>query len=459
MLFKGSKPIMGDSDRSSVSDGPSSGERELPPTPKPVSTLPSFSDFQDSYVPPWMRDTASTASTTRQSRASSIVSTLTRFTTASVDDARSIDIRVGGQNFRIARDASKITSEAPPPYTADEATTRSHMLEERRPRTAPMYTPPSESGSDEPTRLPDTTTLGANILNPSEVDIPSPVGDGNVTPPATLRSNARTLKSNYPDADDSGPSFCPGNGESVDLRESLTRSLSVRPYKPSASRDRADLPLLSTAPNELDMQGMRPRSTQFKAWQTMSAYDLLLEHPEERSQEPHSPDYIGRHADGVFPSRSTSQFRLRSDSGYSGEEYPQEEASSRTRSMDSENDISQHYARMIRFVDKQHRRALHLRDKEMEELRIRMSNMDTVYRQQLRGRDFIIEDLKRRLGHIEDLMEAKLERARNDVEDVWERRWKDRDFHLRERMSRIESQAGLDLHRSRKNLAGQDKEV
>jgi hypothetical protein len=457
MLFKGSMSSMRDPERLSASDGPSLLERELPPTPNPTSPVPSFSDFQDGYVPPWMRDTASTTSTTRQSRASSIISTLTRFTTTSVDDARSIDIQVGGQNFRIARDASKITSEAPPPYTADEAITRSYVLEEVRPRTAPINTPPSDSGSDGPRRLPEITTLGANILNPSEVDIPSPIGDDNTTPPVTPRGSSRTRETNGFEGETSARYHSGYNG-GVDVRETLTRSLTVRPYKPPGTRDRADLPLLSTSPVELRMLGKRPISTQSKSWQTMSAEDLLLAHPEDRSQEPQSPDYIGRHADGIFPPDTASQLRLRSDSGYSGEIDPQEEAS-RTPGMDSENEISLHYAGMLRFVDKQHRRALHLRDKEMEELRIRMSNMDTVYRQQLRGRDFIVEDLKRRLGHIEDMMEAKLERARNEVEDVWERRWKDRDFHLRERMSRIESQAGLDPHRSRNFLPGQDDDV
>jgi chromosome segregation ATPase len=113
---------------------------------------------------------------------------------------------------------------------------------------------------------------------------------------------------------------------------------------------------------------------------------------------------------------------------------------------------------MLRFIDKQHRRVLHARDKEMEKLRERLAEVDTVYRQQLKERDFKIEDLKKRLDHKRDSLEAKLEKARNEVEDVWERRWKDRDFHLRERMSRIESQAGRDLPRSRENLTGHDED-
>ena len=424
-------------------------ERDLPPTPNPTSPVPSFSDFQENYVPPWMRDAASTASTTRHSRASSIVSTLTRFTTTSIDDARStrsIDIQVGGQNFRIARDASKITSEAPPPYTAAETRPASPIAKEVR-RRVPIHTPTSDTSSDGSTHIPPlrprvVTTLGANILDPTEVDIPSPVGDDDTTPPSTPRISTRN-------SDRADYSINPLR---IDSQETLSRTVTVRPYKSSGPRQRSDLPLLSATSNALEMQGMRPRSTQLKMWQTMSADDLLLAHPEQRLEE---PQVVGGQADGVL----TGTARLRSDSGYSGEEdSSNHDERSETPSMDSENDISLHYARMIRFVDKQHRRALHARDKEMEQLRNRLAELDTVYRQQLKAKDFIIEDLKKRLDYIEDSMDAKLERARNEVEDLWERRWKDRDFHLRERMSRLESQASRDLLRSRENLISSNED-
>jgi len=42
---------------------------------------------------------------------------------------------------------------------------------------------------------------------------------------------------------------------------------------------------------------------------------------------------------------------------------------------------------------------------------------------------------------LEESAEANLEKARNEVEDVWERRWKDQEFHLREKMRRIEADA------------------
>lgn len=70
-----------------------------------------------SNVPPWMRDIHPSGAT-RQSRASSIISTRTKYSAMTLqDDARSIDIHVGGQTFRIARDGSRISDAPPPPYS------------------------------------------------------------------------------------------------------------------------------------------------------------------------------------------------------------------------------------------------------------------------------------------------------------------------------------------------------
>ena len=109
--------------------------------------------------------------------------------------------------------------------------------------------------------------------------------------------------------------------------------------------------------------------------------------------------------------------------------------------MDDENDISLHYARMMRTLDAAHRQAVHLKDKQISELREKLNEKDIVLRQQLRAKDFIIDDLKIRLCAREESVETLLEKARNQVEDLWESRWKHRDFHLRERMRRMEEDA------------------
>lgn len=106
--------------------------------------------------------------------------------------------------------------------------------------------------------------------------------------------------------------------------------------------------------------------------------------------------------------------------------------------MESDNDISIHYTRLIRSIDRDHRRALHQRDKELATMRERLNEVDQVYRKELKSRDFTIDDLRTRLDALEDGMETRIEKAQNEVEDLWEKRWKDRDRHLMERMRRIE---------------------
>lgn len=108
--------------------------------------------------------------------------------------------------------------------------------------------------------------------------------------------------------------------------------------------------------------------------------------------------------------------------------------------MESENDVSIHYTRLIRTIDRDHRRALHERDQQLASQRERLHEQDTIFRQQLRARDFIIDDLKTRIAHLESSAEAQVEEACHAVEDVWEARWKDRDFHLTERMRRMEAE-------------------
>ena len=121
--------------------------------------------------------------------------------------------------------------------------------------------------------------------------------------------------------------------------------------------------------------------------------------------------------------------------------------------MNDKNDISLHYARMMRKLDSAHRKALHSKDKQIAELREKLNEKDIVLRQQLRGKDFIIEDLKKRFDNLEESVESMLEMARHQVEDLWESRWKDRDFHLRERMKRIEEDAQRTVEKIRAEKA------
>ncbi|KMU76493.1 hypothetical protein CISG_01226 [Coccidioides immitis RMSCC 3703] len=107
-------------------------------------------------------------------------------------------------------------------------------------------------------------------------------------------------------------------------------------------------------------------------------------------------------------------------------------------SMDSENDISIHYSRLIRNIDRDNRKALNLRDKELATMRVRLNELDQVYRKELKSRDFTIDDLRKRLQHLEEQMQSRIEKSQNEVEEQWESRWKLRDRHYMERMRRME---------------------
>jgi len=199
--------------------------------------------------------------------------------------------------------------------------------------------------------------------------------------------------------------------------------------------------------------------------QVQSAGPVLSRLPDER--EPRSPDYIGHNARGVFPSTGRSNaarmstvlnrpFEIAVNNEPRADLLDIEENSSDPRtpmSINTENDISMHYASMMRKLDYEHRKALHLKDKELAEMRVQLHEKDTVLRQQLRAKDFLIDDLKQRLSSLEENIEGMLEKARNQVEDLWECRWKDRDFHLRERMRRIEEDAQKTIEKLRAGQA------
>ena len=458
----------------------------------------STDGLSTSIVPPWMRDMAPSGA--RHSRASSLVSTRTKFSTTTLDDARSIDIHVGGQYFRIARDGSRITDDAPPPYS--DPTTASLLLNQ-----VPTSPSRSTSGPSHPARLPpgllapgsmgyrggrtrgtgsyDTyfgdgdddddddeteqgiatsrsrspilrqpSRLSANILDPSEVDMPSPVDDELDEVPGRELSYKR------------GPDNLTVAPEARKLRTVSQNDLETPSSRsrgtpsPLKRRNGVRLPTLITDSFDQRVRAggsisdaVRSRSGEHSAI-TRSAGPILITSYD--CEVPQSPKFIGRNAQAVFPTpplkdykqkgrdlgtlperastASTSTiFGLRNESSSPNDTQP--------LAMDSENDISLHYAGLMRTLDRNHRKALHLKDKELEKLRERLVEVDTVYRQQLKARDFIIEDVKKRLDTLQQNTEAIVEKARNQVEDLWESRWKDRDFHLRERMRRIEEDA------------------
>jgi len=438
-----------------VSSQTSEAADQLGALPSPFPALDATSTLS---TPQWARE-MNAERVRRHSRASSIVSTRTRFSTTTLqDDARSIDINVGGQYFRISRDGSRITADAPPPYPGPARETASIDGRRQPPTPASMPAASADESAENwhESETPRTSLaslnldpgLRANILDPSEFDMPSPIDvdqSGERSSSATVRATTRV--SNH------GP-LADGESELFSAPAELPRSRTLspmaglhnplpQPSSPLRRRNGIRLPRLITnsvgpdgglGPGRWRANAATTRSaSSHSPLQVRSAGPILSTCP--RDETPSSPAYIGRGADGVFP-------LLREPRATRVEETPASpDDHSTPLPMDSENEISLHYARMMRRLDRDHRKALHLKDTELAEYRERLNEMDTVYRQELKARDFIIDDLKKRLAHLEENMEAKIEKARNEVEDLWESRWKDRDFHLRERMRRMEEEA------------------
>ena len=476
-------------------------------------------------LPPWASEVATSLST-RPSRASSLISTRTRFSTTTFqDDAKSIDLSVSGQHFRISRDGSKVTSvnrgESLPPYPfspvqdpADEDrlndshvsvspysevdlatlpvedSVESHVPS---PNESNVEIPtayfdhaqpgPSKTGFAFPARPPETPDHAANsdhgvssgtgamsdrtnTLNNMAVRIqrawrnyvqyrsPSPkLGE----PTSSLTRTTKQLLMGSQDGSTESTNAMPGQPAPVSPQLGRSNALPVPDKKaislvsPQLGRSNAlsvpvpkkavsflnkDLPIPDVDHESLVATSSRSQNSRL----TRIGSSRLLNINKASSK----PSFPG--ADG--PRETTGQLSLRD--WYTGENtkrFRDTDAPSETPTVvyppddtDSENNVSNHYTRMIRFIDRDHRRALHARDKEMAELRERLNEKDIVYRQELRARDFLIEDLKKRLDHLEETTETEIERARNQVEDLWESRWKDRDFHLRERMQRMESE-------------------
>ncbi|KIX97401.1 uncharacterized protein Z520_06853 [Fonsecaea multimorphosa CBS 102226] len=487
-------PVEGDANPSGEADD------QVPP----LNTI-SSSNGQDTTpiqgMPSWARE-LNNARANRHSRASSIVSTQSKFTTTTLhEDARSIDINVAGQYFRISRDGSRITADAPPPYTGPGEAMRFQgdgmsdvvsllSLDSRLEVDSQNVDEDNlEDGSTTPrsafTAIDHEGAVRANILDLPELEMPSPMGHDQLnhrssltTPIGSERTTASTtgLDPSLSSGDDSEilPQPSPDHRGRRATSEDLTRDGADQMPQSSPLRRtyRERLPRLITS-REISRANHRPQHHRQRSYtsrgrplQIRSAGAILDDVPDDH--ESRSPDYIGRNARGRFPvliraatTQNTSALRngessARGVNPLDMSETPED--SNTPLPMDDENDISLHYARMMRRLDSTHRKALLFKDKQVAELREKLNEKDIVLRQQLRAKDFIIDDLKKRLNNLEENVEVMLEKARHQVEDLWESRWKDRDFHLRERMRRIEEEAQKTLERVRICQAQSERE-
>ncbi|KAF7507452.1 hypothetical protein GJ744_010383 [Endocarpon pusillum] len=437
----------------------------LPDFPPVTSPVPSYrSNVSDSeQIPLWSQQVAAYwQGRQHASRASSIISTRTKLSTnTATEDARSIDINIDPYHFRINRDGSRITT--------------SELQD-----TLPKYGPPVQVGGINAGAIESTHMQNSHDERSVSTEVPDyesgqPRNLLSMRPhlPNTPDDVSNTQNSGFRAATDTSltrnPSYTPGKDTiSVTKRRAVSEDHIHKPSaiarkplnlsSPLRRRNGVRLPTLLT--NMMNEQQSEVGRDQDPVVALRSPNCRLPRSAEPRLGNdnhsflsiPSSPMFIGRNAPGSFPSPPpapdatqppstpddqrtvTANSPARIEEGYA-DTYP-------PPPMDSENDVSVHYTRLIRTIDRDHRKALHERDKDIIALRERLHEQDTVYRQELRGRDFIVDDLKNRIAHLESTTEARVEQACNSIEDLWENRWKDRDFHLMERMRRME----IDLH-------------
>lgn len=454
-----------------------------------ASPVPSYRSnlSENQQAPLWTRELAnSLESRRRASRASSIVSTRTATSTnTALEDARSIDLEIDGVHFRINRDGSRITTsnfrDTLPPYSPqfrvegfDDGSSGSRLGQDNGVVRSDT-TQTTDMRSMTVPNLPPPRPQHSSHLDPGNPISNLPTSDSRATADASLGRNL---------------SFTPGRETiSVTKRRAISENdvpkitaIPRKPLDPSSHlcrRNGIRLPTLITNltdggndyhPQSIESQSTFSKSTSPHARYPRSADPTLGNDNHSYLQTPRSPMFTGKNAPGLFtsplaqtssqppplpslpssPDDDTRTITANSpatiEEGFA-ETYP-------PPAMESENDISVHYTRLIRTIDRDHRRALHERDKEMASLRERLNEQDTIYRQQLRARDFIIDDLKSRITHLETTTEVAVERACHEVEDVWEGRWKERDFHLMERMRRIEAEMQIAVQRAVKERDG-----
>ena len=395
------------------------------------------------------------ATSLRTSRASSIVSTRTKVSINTLqEDARSIDLVVGNQSFRIARDGSRVTTVAQenlPPYSTGVP---SLFLQDDM-----VSVISGSSGAN------DTGTL-ASRRSRSGSDA------SNATATAELMSEEREHHRNESSTRDGQT-----NDDLYNSEGNTTPLSSNTPVSQPGSRNRSF--------SSLSREDPRKTPSRQSSW-IGSTFSYLFGNS-ARNQEQKKVGSVGTSSDKTSTNLSSVEtfpkfedvstpttdvlsddidptwkqlgaaFRTQSgdlsqspigESSTSNIEDPSKDLpppptppkpyTYPASLPDTDSEVRTHYLTMLRTIDRAHRLTVHTKDKALASLRTRLNEMDQVYRQQLRQRDFTIDDLKRRLDYLEEQTGKMVEKAKHEVEDLWEERWKERDKHLMERMRRME---------------------
>ena len=417
----------------------------------------------------------------RHSRASSLVSVSTKFTTNTLnDDARSIDLVLGGQFFRIARDGGRVTDSAPPPYSGLLLFEDTSM-----PSTPGRAISPSLSQTSD--RSSSAQSLGsAYILSADDVDTLVDIGTGYATPRQHSPSRTPETTTRYNRVQGpamSSSSFVSEGGlsrpqtalivteEPPDRHPSYKSGVetlnvvsgSCRPtrtddgsrFAPLRRRNGVRLPSLDTHIRTA-LDSLSPTRLLRRRSQSAGAILQLRGLGDDGANFP----FTSRRRGVVFRSPSHGQQYTSNFPFEIGEDQEDDINDTTPLPMDDENDISLHYTRIVRSLDREHRKVLQTKDHDMDSLRQRLDEKDHVYRQELRARDFVIEDLQQQLRHAQrqleesqQLMQTQIEKAIFRTEDLWESRWKDRDYHLRDRMKRMEEDAQQKIQTLERSLS------
>jgi hypothetical protein len=437
-------------------------------------------------VPQFIRDLANSRlnRVNRHSRASSLVSVSTKFTNSTFnEDSRSIDLVIGGQFFRIARDGSRVTDSAPPPYSTIYTIESQSRTSPSLPATSPsasVFSAQTTSGEsldaafvlsgdeDEdddsrslvggfttprqqsPSRSPDTAIRTARV----SFELATPTLDLNQSRPQTALA-----------VDDDVPDRHPSYKSGVEVLNVVPRNSRVSRADdfarspPLRRRNGVRLPSLDTFGRHT--LGAPPGRQRSQSAGPILEPSLL----EDDSNELRSSQPAGRRAFTAFPPLMLSRSAIQLDS----HDDDDSEEDSRPPQMDTENDISLHYSGMMRRLDREHRKDSQVKDREISILKQQLEEKDHVYRQQFREMRYTIEDLQQQLEHMKSQLEEnersvenRIERAIFKTEDTWEQRWRDQETLYRKRLKQMEEEVQKrtdSLHSEAESSPGNNADV
>lgn len=119
---------------------------------------------------------------------------------------------------------------------------------------------------------------------------------------------------------------------------------------------------------------------------------------------------------------------------------------------DTDNALFAHYRQLVSTVDQNYQQ-------QLADMRQRINDIDQAYRKELRARDREVEKAREEVATREDQMleqqQVAVDKARNQVEDIWETRWKDIIRLQAEEMRRLELEGQKALERA---VAERDEE-